>query len=81
MISPCSSKIALEAGKPSFSLYPYLYLTYTNDWVASRQALKKYVQNNNPINITSQSQFDTQFNRALRNGVEKEEFLQPKGWS
>lgn len=47
----------------------------------SRQALKKYVQNNNTINITSQATFDAQFNRALKAAVEKGEFTQPKGMS
>ncbi|EER37451.1 conserved hypothetical protein [Histoplasma capsulatum var. duboisii H88] len=46
---------------------------------SSRQALKKYVQANNKINITSQSAFDTQFNRAVKTGVEKGDFTQPKG--
>jgi hypothetical protein len=51
----------------------------TRTFSSSRQALKKYVQNNNPIPVTSQTQFDAQFNRALRAGVEKGEFVQPKG--
>ncbi|KAK2854403.1 hypothetical protein FQN49_005127 [Arthroderma sp. PD_2] len=46
---------------------------------SSRQALKKYVQNNNTLNITSQAAFDAQFNRALKAAVEKHEFTQPKG--
>lgn len=46
---------------------------------SSRQKIKKYVQNNNRIAIANQSTFDAQFNRALKSGVEKEEFLQPKG--
>ncbi|KAK2753863.1 hypothetical protein FQN55_000227 [Onygenales sp. PD_40] len=46
---------------------------------SSRQALKKYVQNNNRINVTSQSVFDAQFNRAVKSGVEKGAFTQPKG--
>ncbi|PGH06727.1 histone H1/5 [Blastomyces parvus] len=44
-----------------------------------KQALKKYVQANNRINITSQSAFDAQFNRAVKTGVEKGDFTQPKG--
>lgn len=47
----------------------------------SRQALKKYVQNNNTITVTSQATFDAQFNRALKAAVEKGEFTQPKGTS
>ncbi|KAK2812242.1 hypothetical protein FQN50_001600 [Emmonsiellopsis sp. PD_5] len=46
---------------------------------SSRQALKKYVQANNRINVTSQSVFDAQFNRAVKSGVEKGAFTQPKG--
>jgi linker histone H1 and H5 family. len=45
----------------------------------SRQSIKKYVQNNNKINITSQAAFDAQFNKAIKVGVEKGEFTQPKG--
>lgn len=45
----------------------------------SRQAIKKYVQSNNKINVTSQSVFDSQFNKAIKAGVEKNEFTQPKG--
>ncbi|CAP86118.1 Pc20g07890 [Penicillium rubens Wisconsin 54-1255] len=44
-----------------------------------RQAIKKYVQSNNKINVTSQSVFDSQFNKAIKAGVEKNEFTQPKG--
>ncbi|KAJ5154157.1 Winged helix-turn-helix transcription repressor DNA-binding [Penicillium coprophilum] len=46
---------------------------------SSRQAIKKYVQANNKINVTSQSVFDSQFNKAIKAGVEKNEFTQPKG--
>lgn len=46
---------------------------------SSRQSIKKYVQANNKINSVSQSAFDVQFNRALKTGVEKEMFTQPKG--
>jgi histone H1/5 len=45
----------------------------------SRQAIKKYVQSNNKVNASSQSIFDAQFNKAIKSGVEKEEFTQPKG--
>ena len=44
---------------------------------SSRQALKKYIQANN----TTSGQFDSQFNRALRLGAEKGDFVQPKGIS
>ena len=40
----------------------------------SRQALKKYVQANNKVTFV-----DTQFNKALKTGVEKGDFTQPKG--
>lgn len=45
----------------------------------SRQAIKKYVSSNNKINVASQATFDAQFNKAIKAGVEKGEFLQPKG--
>ncbi|CAG8024068.1 unnamed protein product [Penicillium olsonii] len=44
-----------------------------------RQAIKKYVQSNNKLNVSSQSTFDVQFNKAIKSGVEKELFTQPKG--
>ncbi|KAF3763096.1 hypothetical protein M406DRAFT_235247, partial [Cryphonectria parasitica EP155] len=46
----------------------------------SRQSLKKYVKANNNITATD-SMFDSLFNRALKTGVEKGVFLQPKGAS
>jgi len=44
----------------------------------SRAALKKYVKANNKLNTTD-SMFDSLFNRALKAGVEKGVFAQPKG--
>ncbi|KAJ9637640.1 uncharacterized protein PV06_09406 [Exophiala oligosperma] len=46
---------------------------------SSRQAIKKYVKANNNVTITSESQFDSLFNKALKSGVEKGDFQQPKG--
>lgn len=48
---------------------------------SSRQALKKYVKANNQINVVSDTMFDSLFNKALRAGVEKGVFEQPKGMS
>ncbi|KFY10300.1 hypothetical protein V491_07729 [Pseudogymnoascus sp. VKM F-3775] len=45
---------------------------------SSRVALKKYVKANNSINATDKM-FDSLFNKALKSGVEKGEFAQPKG--
>ena len=45
----------------------------------SRQALKKYILANNKTNAASPAVFDAQFNKALRTGVEKGDFTQPKG--
>ncbi|KAI0554862.1 hypothetical protein F4679DRAFT_525195 [Xylaria curta] len=45
---------------------------------SSRQSLKKYVKANNTI-TTSDGMFDSQFNKALKAGVEKGVFEQPKG--
>lgn len=47
----------------------------------SRQAIKKYVKANNKVKYTSEVQFDSMFNRALKGGVEKGDFAQPKGTS
>lgn len=47
----------------------------------SRQSIKKYVLANNNIAVTSQAAFDSQFNKAIKAGVEKKEFEQPKGKS
>jgi len=44
----------------------------------SRQSLKKYVKANNNLTVTD-AMFDSLFNKALRNGVEKGVFEQPKG--
>jgi histone H1/5 len=46
---------------------------------SSRQAIKKYVKANNNITVTSETQFDSLFNKALKSGVEKGDFTQPKG--
>lgn len=46
----------------------------------SRQSLKKYVRANNTINVT-EKMFDSLFNKALKNGVDKGAFEQPKGMS
>merc|ERR1711939_715940 len=45
---------------------------------SSRIALKKYVRANNKINAAD-AMFDSLFNRALKAGVEKGVFAQPKG--
>merc|ERR1711939_586873 len=47
---------------------------------SSRIALKKYVRANNKINAAD-AMFDSLFNRALKAGVEKGVFAQPKGSS
>jgi hypothetical protein len=53
-------------------IYPDRGLLY------SRVALKKYVKANNNITATDKM-FDSLFNKALKAGVEKGEFAQPKG--
>ena len=45
----------------------------------SRQALKKYILANHKNLSATPAQFDQQFNKALRTGVEKGDFTQPKG--
>ncbi|GMF73439.1 unnamed protein product [Aspergillus oryzae] len=44
-----------------------------------RQSIKKYVLANNKIAPASTNAFDSQFNKAIKAGVEKGEFTQPKG--
>ncbi|KAG6358100.1 hypothetical protein INS49_013984 [Diaporthe citri] len=46
---------------------------------SSRQSLKKYVKANNNIQAQTDSMFDSLFNRALKAGVDKGVFVQPKG--
>jgi len=46
--------------------------------LTSRQSLKKYVRANNTINV-GEKMFDSLFNKALKNGVDKGVFEQPKG--
>ncbi|KKK17030.1 hypothetical protein P175DRAFT_0508861 [Aspergillus ochraceoroseus IBT 24754] len=46
---------------------------------SSRQSIKKYVLANNKIAPASSNAFDSQFNKAIKVGVEKGDFLQPKG--
>ena len=46
----------------------------------SRAALKKYVQANNK-GVESGAKFDSQFNRAVKSGVDQGIFAQPKGRS
>ena len=48
------------------------------DMFLSRQALKKYILANHKT-LNGDKQFDSQFNKALRTGVEKGDFDQPKG--
>ncbi len=52
-------------------------------WIQShsRQALKKYIQANNNINVPSTKTFDSLFNRTLKAGVDSGDFAQPKGRS
>lgn len=45
----------------------------------SRQSIKKYVQANNTINVASTAAFDAHFNKAIKDGVTKGDFTQPKG--
>ena len=59
----------------------YLHGHFANPTLLnSRSALKKYILANNK-NIAQGPTFDTQFNRAIKAGVEKGEFAQPKGRS
>ncbi|PLB51687.1 hypothetical protein P170DRAFT_461848 [Aspergillus steynii IBT 23096] len=46
---------------------------------SSRQSIKKYVQANNKLSSATPAAFDSQFNKAIKTGVEKGDFTQPKG--
>lgn len=46
---------------------------------SSRQSLKKYVKANNNLTTVTGNMFDSLFNKALKTGVEKGVFAQPKG--
>merc|ERR1712000_583850 len=46
---------------------------------SSRQSLKKYVKQNNPSITATDNMLDALFNRALKAGVDKGVFEQPKG--
>lgn len=61
-----------------FHVYPRLILWPVLSF-NSRQSIKKYVMANNKISVASQNAFDAQFNKAIKVGVEKGEFIQPKG--
>ena len=50
-------------------------------FVHSRPSLKKYLKANHKNLASSDAIFDTQFNKAIKSGVEKGEFAQPKGTS
>ena len=45
----------------------------------SRPAIKKYILANNKTAAASSAVFDAQFNKAIRTGVDKGDFEQPKG--
>ena len=47
----------------------------------SRPSLKKYLKANHKNLASSDAVFDTQFNKAIKSGVEKGDFAQPKGTS
>lgn len=51
----------------------------TSNFYHSRQSIKKYVLANNKLAPASQNAFDSQFNKAIKAGVEKGDFIQPKG--
>ncbi|CAD6564730.1 MAG: hypothetical protein ASARMPREDX12_002389 [Alectoria sarmentosa] len=46
---------------------------------SSRPSLKKYLKANHKNLASSDAIFDTQFNKAIKSGVEKGDFAQPKG--
>lgn len=46
---------------------------------SSRQSIKKYVKSNNNLSYASPAVFDSQFNKAIKAGVDRGDFTQPKG--
>lgn len=80
-----SPRISLGVGRSSATwppLNPPLSRSsLTTPLHRSRQSIKKYVQANNKIATASSNAFDVQFNKAIKVGVEKGEFTQPKGKS
>lgn len=78
MISP--RRRALDRPGLSVALFCFAQIL-TTLFPYSRQAIKKYVTANNKITFASQGAFDAQFNKAIKAGVEKGEFTQPKGKS
>lgn len=87
----CSSKSAMVAGQSSLSLnscfrvFVYLFVALLHQTFIdlplphSRPTIKKYIQANNKSTAATQAVFNSQFNKALRTGVEKGDFTQPKG--
>ncbi|KAH8162039.1 hypothetical protein CIB48_g6207 [Xylaria polymorpha] len=65
---------AFRAGYPPVAMHPLL----KDRTGSSRQSLKKYVKANNTI-TASDNMFDSLFNKALKSGVDKGIFEQPKG--
>jgi len=55
------------------------FTTHFANPLHSRKALKKYVRANNDLSNVGDKMFDSLFNKALKTGVEKGLFEQPKG--
>ncbi|KAI5793741.1 histone H1 [Peziza echinospora] len=73
---PAATKKASEASHPTYrDMIADAISTLKERNGSSRQAIKKYIQSN----FKDLKNFDTQFNAALRRGVEKGDFVQPKG--
>ncbi|KAI4168023.1 MAG: hypothetical protein LQ343_006730 [Gyalolechia ehrenbergii] len=73
-------KAAAPASHPSYrDMIKEAILALKERNGSSRSAIKKYVLANNKSLSTNLNVFDAQFNKAVRNGVEKNEFALPKG--
>lgn len=79
MCTNASSSLAQGAKWFQVSIPTSFSPQHETDVLHSRQAIKKYVKANNTITTTSETQFDSLFNKALKSGVEKGDFSQPKG--
>lgn len=81
--SPAAGTTKKAAAGPSHPSYKDMIkeaiLTLKERNGSSRPAIKKYILANNKSTASTPAVFDSQFNKALRTGVEKGDFTQPKG--
>lgn len=80
-----AGKLLFTLGKNKIALCLLFARVIFNEHLAdpivahSRPSLKKYLKANHKNLASSDAVFDTQFNKAIKSGVEKGDFAQPKG--